>query len=202
MNTPSPTILTGYGVALEPLGMEHRDALNTAAGDGSLWRLHYTSVPAPDETDAYIDAALSGQAAGTMLPWVVRDLHYGLIVGSTRFHDIKVEVGRVEIGYTWYARSRQRSHVNTACKLLLFRYAFESLECSVVGLRTDIQNTTSQRAIEALGARRDGTLRRFERRRDGSIRDTVMFSVLDTEWPAVRQRLLERRDRHKGLRGV
>ncbi len=124
-----------------------------------------------------------------MLPWAVRDLATDLIVGSTRYHDIVPAAERVEIGYTWYAATSQRTHVNTACKLLLLDHAFEGLECGVVGLRTDVLNLRSQRAIERLGAQRDGVIRRFQVRRDGSIRDTVLYSILAEEWPALRERL-------------
>jgi RimJ/RimL family protein N-acetyltransferase len=197
MITLTPVTLQGYGVRLEPLETAHREALVAAAADGSLWELRFTSVPAPDETAGYIKAALDGQAAGHMLPWVVRELESGAIVGSTRYHDIVPVVDRVEIGYTWYAKRWQRTHVNTACKLLLFQHAFETLGCGVVGLRTDILNVVSQRAIEALGAVKEGVIRHDMLRRDGSVRDTVRYSVLASEWPAVRERLEKRGDRAK-----
>ena len=137
-------------------------------------------------------AALLGQAAGHMLPWVVRDVAHDRIVGSTRYHDIVPSAARVEIGYTWYAASSQRTHVNTACKWLLLHHAFETLRCGVVGFRTDILNERSQRAIERLGARRDGVIRHHMARRDGSVRDTVMYSIVADEWPDV-SRVLRRR---------
>ena len=189
MIDPSPVSLEGHGVRLEPLAPEHHDALVAAASDGRLWELWYTSVPEPAGTADYIADALAGQRAGHMLPWAVRDLDGDTIVGSTRYHDIVTAVDRVEIGYTWYAASRQRSHVNSACKLLLMSHAFESLGCRVVGFRTDNFNFRSQRAIEALGAKKDGVLRHHFRRRDGSVRDSVMYSVLASEWPAVRRHL-------------
>lgn len=189
MIEPSPTILEGHGVRLEPLGPEHHDGLVAAATDGKLWELWFTSVPAPGETADYIAAALAGQRAGHMLPWAVRDLATDTIVGSTRYHDIVTSVDRVEIGWTWYSASRQRSLVNSACKLLLMTHAFETLGCQVVGFRTDNFNFRSQRAIEALGAKKDGVLRHHFRRRDGSVRDSVMYSVLASEWPAVRRNL-------------
>ena len=195
----SSVTLEGHGVRLEPLTADHAAALRTAAADGRLWELWYTTVPAPDETDAYLATALAGQAAGHMLPWVVRDLASDTIVGSTRYHDIVAEIDRVEIGYTWYARSRQRSHVNTACKRLLFAHAFETLGCRVVGLRTDNFNFASQKAIAALGAKQDGVLRHHARRRDGSARDSVMFSVLAEEWPDVKRHLASRMERHGGV---
>ncbi|MBL8512369.1 MAG: GNAT family N-acetyltransferase, partial [Betaproteobacteria bacterium] len=157
--------------------------------DGRLWELFFTSVPEPAQTAAYIRTALDGQAAGHMLPWVVRDLATGDIVGSTRYNDILPASDRVEIGYTWYAARCQRTHVNTACKLLLLGHAFDALGCKVVGLRTDNFNFRSQRAIEALGAKKDGVIRHHWPRRDGSIRDTVMYSILPTEWPDVKRHL-------------
>ena len=197
MISPKPVTLEGHGVRLEPLSREHEKGLGEAAQDGKLWELWFTSVPAPGETAKYIDTALQGQKDGHMLPWVVRESASGKIVGSTRYHDIIVAADRVEIGYTWYARRFQRSHVNTACKLLLFTHGFEALKCKVVGLRTDNFNFASQRAIEALGAKKDGVIRHHWARRDGSIRDTVMYSVLEHEWPDVKKHLLFRLRRHE-----
>jgi RimJ/RimL family protein N-acetyltransferase len=191
-----PTSLEGQGVRLEPLAPGHREGLMTAASDGRLWELWYTFVPGPDEVDEYIATALQGQEAGHMLPWAVRDLESGTIVGSTRFHDIVAAVDRVEIGYTWYAARWQRTRINTACKLLLMQHAFESAGCRVVGLRTDNFNFASQRAIEALGAKKDGVIRHHHPRRDGSVRDTVIYSVLASEWPDVKRHLLLRLARH------
>jgi RimJ/RimL family protein N-acetyltransferase len=186
MIVPQPTVLEGHGVRLEPLAREHHDGLVAAASDGELWTLWFTSVPRPEEAHAYISAALSGQQAGHMLPWAVRDLASGAIVGSTRFHDIVGAVDRVEIGYTWYARRCQKTHVNTACKLLLLQHAFDALGCAVVGFRTDNFNFASQQAIAALGAKKDGVIRHHHFRRDGTVRDTVMFSILAAEWRDVR----------------
>jgi N-acetyltransferase len=197
MIKPQPITLEDRGMRLEPLSREHHDALERAAADGKLWELWFTSVPAPRETPAYIAHALEGQAAGTMLPFAVRELSSGEIVGSTRYHDIIAAADRVEIGYTWYAKRWQRTHVNTVCKLLLLGHAFERLGCQVVGLRTDNFNFASQRAIEALGAKKDGVLRHHAPRRDGSVRDTVMYSVLAAEWPAVQKHLLLRLKRHE-----
>ncbi len=191
----TPVVLEGHGVRLEPLGAAHERALVEAAADGVLWELGYTTVPDPAGAAAYIEAALDGQRAGTMLPWAVRELATDRIVGSTRYHDIVAAIGRVEIGYTFYAQRWHRTHVNTACKLLLLSHAFDTLGCGVVGLRTDVLNLRSQRAIEALGAQRDGVLRHFQPRRDGSARDTVMYSILRSEWPGVRARLRARMDR-------
>ena len=184
-----PTTLDGNGIRLEPLAAEHASGLREAASDGNLWELWFTAVPEPDKVDAYIEAALEGMRAGHMLPWVVRELSTGRIVGSTRYHDIVPAVDRVEIGYTWYAKSWQRTHVNTTCKLLLFQHAFEAVGCQVVGLRTDNFNFASQRAIERLGARKDGVIRHHQARRDGTVRDSVMFSVLAAEWPDVKRHL-------------
>ena len=184
-----PAKLEGYGVRLEPLSLEHEKGLIEAAKDGRLWELFFTSVPETEKTKQYIEDALKGQERGDMLPWAVRDLNSGQIVGSTRYHDIIAVADRVEIGWTWYAQRCQRSHVNTACKLLLFTYGFESLNCKVIGLRTDNFNFRSQKAIEALGAKKDGVIRHHWPRRDGSIRDTVMYSVLRDEWPGVRKHL-------------
>ena len=181
--------LEGHGIRLEPLGHEHSEGLAAAAADGRLWEAWFTSVPAPDEVGGWIDAALAGKWAGHMLPWAVRDLATGVVVGSTRYHDIVPAIHRVEIGYTWYAASRQRTYVNPACKLLLLTHAFETLGCAVVGLRTDNFNVRSQRAIEALGAKRDGVIRHHMARRDGSVRDTVMYSILAGEWQDVRRNL-------------
>jgi RimJ/RimL family protein N-acetyltransferase len=189
MITPEPVTLEGHGVRLEPLVPAHADGLAAAAADGRLWELWFTSVPAPDGLGAYLAEAFTGQEAGHMLPWAVRELGTGALVGATRYHDIVPNVDRVEIGYTWYAASWQRSHVNTACKLLLLTHAFDALGCQVVGLRTDQFNFRSQRAIEGLGAKRDGVIRHHLRRRDGTVRDTVMYSILAGEWPDVQRHL-------------
>ena len=197
MIAPAPATLEGHGVRLEPLSPEHHDGLAAAAADGKLWELWFTSVPEPGQTRAYIEAALSGQKNGDMLPWAVRDLKSGQIVGSTRYHDIVAPADRVEIGYTWYAQRCQRSHVNTACKLLLFEFGFEKLNCKVIGLRTDNFNFGSQRAIEALGAKKDGVIRHHWPRRDGTVRDTVIYSVLAGEWPDVKRHLQTRLKRNE-----
>lgn len=192
MIAPVPITLEGHGVRLEPLSLAHEDDLAAAAADGKLWELWFTSVPAPGETARYITAALEGQRAGEMLPWAVRELGTGKIVGTTRYHDIVAPIDRVEIGYTWYASSWQRTHVNTACKLLLFAHAFDTLGCAVVGLRTDNFNFASRRAIAALGARQDGVIRHHQPRRDGTVRDSVMFSIVAAEWPDVQRHLVAR----------
>jgi RimJ/RimL family protein N-acetyltransferase len=192
-----PVTLEGHSIRLEPLAHEHHDGLAVAAADGNLWELWFTSVPKPEETHTYIAAALAGQEAGHMLPWAVRELTSGKIIGSTRYHDVVAEIDRVEIGYTWYAKRWQRSHVNTTCKLLLLAHAFDTLGCNVVGLRTDNFNFASQRAIEALGAKKDGVIRHHWARRDGTVRDSVMYSILAGEWPDVKRHLQSRLARHE-----
>ena len=189
MRTPDPCVLESARTRLEPLERSHADALRAAAADGALWNLRVTSVPEPENTEAYIEAALAGQRDGHMLPFAVRERAGGAIIGSTRYHDIVPAVERLEIGYTWYAASRQRSFVNTECKLLLMQHAFETLGARLVGWRTDNFNVASQRAIERLGARRDGVLRHHALRRDGTVRDTVMYSLAAGEWPEVKAQL-------------
>ena len=160
-----------------------------AASDGELWKLWFTSVPDAAGTAGYIADALKGQREGHMLPWAVRDLVSGEIVGSTRYHDIVSAIDRVEIGYTWYAARCQKSHVNTTCKLILLAHAFETLGCKVVGLRTDNFNFVSQKAIEGIGAKKDGVLRHHQARRDGTVRDSVLYSIMASEWPDVKRHL-------------
>jgi RimJ/RimL family protein N-acetyltransferase len=195
-----PVTLERHGIRLEPLAVEHHDALAAAAADGELWRLWFTSVPAPGETRTYIGDALAGQRDGHMLPWVVRDAATGAVIGTTRYHDVVPRIDRVEIGYTWYAMSWQRTHVNTTCKLLLLEHAFETVGCKVVGLRTDNFNFASQRAIEALGAKKDGVIRHHAARRDGTVRDSVLYSILLAEWRDVKRHLELRLLRHTGER--
>jgi RimJ/RimL family protein N-acetyltransferase len=194
---PEPVTLEREGVRLEPMTPDHAPALEAAAADGELWKLWYTSVPDPDGMAKYIEDALTGQRKGHMLPWVVRDLASGRVVGSTRYHDIVAVVDRVEIGWTWYGKSCWRTHINTSCKLLLLSHAFDKLGCKVVGLRTDNFNFRSQRAIEALGAKKDGVIRHHWPRRDGTARDSVLYSILVAEWPDVRRHLEMRLARHK-----
>jgi RimJ/RimL family protein N-acetyltransferase len=197
MITVQPVTLERDGIRLEPLTTQHESALVSAASDGRLWELWFTTVPFPEVMPAYIATALAGQRDGHMLPWAVRDLESDTIIGSTRYHDIVPAIDRVEIGYTWYAKSRQRTAVNTTCKLLLLAHAFDTLGCKVVGLRTDNFNFRSQRAIEALGAKKDGVIRHHAMRRDGSVRDSVLYSILAGEWPDVRKHLELRLNRHK-----
>ena len=193
---PSPCVLEGHGARLEPLGMHHLDGLKAAANDGALWELRVTSVPEPDDTAQYIQAALDGQSAGHMLPFAVIHPMTGQVIGSTRYHDIISAVGRLEIGYTWYAKRFQRTHVNTACKLLLLSHAFDTLGAGVVGWRTDNFNVASQRAITRLGAKLDGVIRHHALRRDGTVRDTYLYSVTRGEWPEIRQHLSYQLTRH------
>lgn len=189
MRKPEPTTLSSGTVRLEPMTADHAAGLEAAAADGELWTLRVTSVPAPGEVGGYIEAALKGQQAGHMLPFVVVDQASGRVIGSTRYHDIVVPIDRLEIGYTWYGKSWQRTHVNTTCKLLLMTHAFETLGAKLVGWRTDNYNFASQRAIERLGARKDGVLRHHAPRRDGTVRDTVMYSLTVGEWPEVKAHL-------------
>src|SRR5690349_5091869 len=192
-----PFTLKRNGIRLESLSPNHEGDLAKAVTDGRLWDLWYTSVPDPTQVSKYVADALAGQTAGHMLPWAVRELSSGEVIGSTRYHDIVPAIDRVEIGYTWYAMSRQRTRLNTICKLILLSHAFDAVGCGVVGLRTDNFNFRSQRAIEALGAKKDGVIRHHWPRRDGSIRDTVMYSVLAHEWPDVKKHLEFRLKRHE-----
>jgi N-acetyltransferase len=195
-----PVTLEGRGIRLEPLTTEHGDGLIAAASDGNLWELWMTNVPHPKQMPKFIEVALADQEAGRRLAWAVRELNSDKIVGSTSYHDILPQINRVEIGYTFYAASWQRTHVNTTCKLLLLTHAFETEGCKVVGLRTDTFNFRSQRAIETLGAKKDGVIRHHQIRRDGTVRDTVMYSILVQEWPDVKRNLELRLARHASAR--
>jgi RimJ/RimL family protein N-acetyltransferase len=188
-----PVTLSANGVRLEPLAARHAAGLRGAASDGALWELRITSVPEPGQVDDYIAAAL---AMDNRLAFAVIDAASGAVLGSTSYHDILPQVDRVEIGWTWYARSVQRSHVNSSCKMLLLTHAFEALGCAVVGLRTDNFNYASQQAIERLGAKKDGVIRHHHPRRDGTVRDTVMYSILRGEWPEIKAQLAYRLQRH------
>jgi len=192
LHSPGPVTLQGHGVTLAPLAPAHAPGLEQAAADGRLWELFYTSAPAPGAAADYIAQALAGQTQGTMLPFAVIDDASGTVIGTTRYHDIVPAIARLEIGYTWYAARFQRTHVNTACKLLLMTHAFDTLGAAVVGWRTDIVNTRSRTAIARLGAQQDGILRHHALRRDGTVRDSVMFSMLRAEWPQARERLTAR----------
>jgi RimJ/RimL family protein N-acetyltransferase len=191
-----PVTLTGDVVTLAPLRREDAGPLADAAADGRLWELWYTGVPTPDGMAADVEARLAQQDAGRMLPFVVRRTGSGAVLGATTFCNVEPEVPRLEIGYTWTAASAQRSGVNTESKLLLLTHAFEVLGCIAVEFRTHWHNRQSRTAIAALGARQDGVLRNHRRLPDGSLRDTVVFSITDAEWPAVRNGLRHRLARH------
>ena len=193
-----PVILSERGIQLVPLTLGHEDGLRAAAMDGELWRLRVTSVPEPDQTRRYIEDALAMREAGNRLAFAVLDAASGTVLGSSSYHDILPAVKRVEIGYTWFAARCQRTHVNTTCKLLLMGHAFDTLGCHVVGWRTDNFNYASQRGIERLGAHKDGVIRGHALRRDGTIRDTVMYSMRAGEWPEARAQLLYLRDKPRG----
>jgi len=190
MRAVEPVTLARAPVRLVPLGPEHEEGLKRAAADGALWNLRFTSVPEPEATAAYIQTALRGRAEGHRFAFAVLDAGSGEVIGCTSFHDIVPAVERLEIGWTWYAASCQRSAVNTTAKLLLMQHAFETLGAQLVGWRTDNYNFASQRAIERLGAHRDGVLRHHALRRDGTVRDTVMYSLAAGEWPEVKAQLL------------
>ncbi|TXT40082.1 MAG: GCN5-like protein N-acetyltransferase [Comamonadaceae bacterium] len=185
-----PVTLSARGITLVPLALEHEDGLRAAAADGELWNLRITSVPEPDQTRPYIETALAMRDAGNRFAFCVLDAASGKVLGCTSYHDIVPALKRVEIGWTWYAQSVQRSHVNTTCKLLMMTHAFETLGCHVVGWRTDNFNFASQAAIERLGAKKDGVIRGHALRRDGTIRDTVMYSMRSGEWPEAKAQLL------------
>ena len=185
-----PVTLRQSGLRMEPLALAHEAGLAAAAADGELWRLRVTSVPEPQDTRAYIETALRMRDEGNRFAFAVLDDATGRVLGTTSYHDILPAVKRVEIGYTWYAQSVQRTHVNTTAKLLMMGHAFDTLGCHVVGWRTDNFNFASQRAIERLGAKKDGVIRGHALRRDGTIRDTVMYSMRAGEWPEVRAQLL------------
>ncbi|MBK6293625.1 MAG: GNAT family N-acetyltransferase [Rhodoferax sp.] len=185
-----PVKLDARGVRLVPLGLEHEAGLAAAAADGELWNLRITSVPTPDQTRQYILDALAMREAGHRFAFAVLDASDGTVLGSSSYHDILPAVKRVEIGWTWYAKRCQRTHVNSTAKLLLMTHAFETLGCHVVGWRTDNFNFASQAAIERLGARKDGVIRGHALRRDGTIRDTVMYSMRSGEWPEAKAQLM------------
>ena len=192
MTTPfiTPISLEARGITLSPLGLEHEAGLLAAASDGALWNIRVTSVPEPENTRKYIEQALEMRAQGTRFAFVVTESATGKVLGTSSYHDIIPAVKRVEIGYTWYAKSTQRSHVNSAAKLLLMTHAFETLGCKVVGWRTDNFNFASQAAIERLGAKKEGVILGHALRRDGTIRDTVMYSMRAGEWAEAKAQLL------------
>lgn len=185
-----PVTLSAHGVTLRPLTLDDEAGLKAAAADGELWNLRITSVPEPEHTRKYIEDALAMRDAGNRFAFAVTDTATGEVLGCTSYHDIVPALKRVEIGWTWYAKRVQRTHVNTTAKLLLMTHAFEPLGCHVVGWRTDNFNFASQRAIERLGAKKDGVIRGHALRRDGTIRDTVMYSMRSGEWPEAKAQLL------------
>jgi N-acetyltransferase len=191
----TPITLSLRGLRLEPLSLVHEYGLRQAALDGELWKLRITSVPEPEQTRKYIDDALKMREDGNRFAYAVIDEASGKVLGSSSYHDILPAVKRIEIGYTWYAKSVQRSHVNSTCKLMLMTHAFETLQCGVVGWRTDNFNFASQKAIERLGAQKDGTIRGHALRRDGTIRDTVMYSMRAGEWAEAKAQLLYQLDK-------
>jgi RimJ/RimL family protein N-acetyltransferase len=184
-----PVTLRGQHATLEPLAPEHHDALIAAASDGELWKLWYTSVPAPDRMRDYIDAALGMRSRQEAMPFVIRDNRNGEVIGSTRYCNVDANNRRVEIGYTWHASRIQRSGINTEAKLMLLTHAFETLGCIAVEFRTHWMNHQSRTAIARLGAKQDGILRNHQQMPDGSYRDTVVFSIIESEWPAVKRHL-------------
>ena len=190
-----PVTLDGRHVRIEPLAHEHADGVRAAAADGELWRLWYTSVPAPDRTTEWIDIALDMRTRLGAMPFVVREKPVGDIVGATRYFNVDAAHRRLEIGHTWYAKRVQRSAVNTECKLLLLTHAFEALGCIAVEFRTHFFNFASREAIARLGAKQDGILRNHAIMPDGTLRDTVVFSIIAPEWPAVKRHLRFRLER-------
>jgi RimJ/RimL family protein N-acetyltransferase len=190
-----PVTLRGRVATLEPLAQDHTTALAQAAADGELWRLWYTHIAPPDRMHEYVAAALDMRERLDALPFVVRDNASGDIVGSTRYFNVDAANRRLEIGHTWYARRVQRTPVNTECKLLLLTHAFETLRCIAVEFRTHWFNHASRAAIARLGAKQDGVLRNHQLMADGAKRDTVVFSIIDNEWPAVRAHLAYQLDR-------
>jgi N-acetyltransferase len=197
MTTPfvTPVTLSLRGLRIEPLALAHEDGLRQAAADGELWKLRVTSVPEPENTRAYIETALKMREEGNRFAFAVIDESTGKLLGCSSYHDILPSVKRVEIGYTWYAKSVQRSHVNSTCKLMLMTHAFETLGCGVVGWRTDNFNFASQKAIERLGAQKDGVIRGHALRRDSTVRDTVMYSMRSGEWAEAKAQLIYQLDK-------
>jgi RimJ/RimL family protein N-acetyltransferase len=189
MTFVAPITLRGRHVTLEPLTPAHREALAAAVTDGELWKLWYTSAPSPQTVERYIETALLQRQDKGWMPFAVRDNAKGTIVGCTRYCNVDGPNRRLEIGYTWYARRVQRTAVNTECKLLLLSQAFEQLKCIAVEFRTHWFNQASRAAIERLGAKLDGVLRNHQLMPDGSYRDTCVYSLIESEWPAARRHL-------------
>jgi len=189
MRFVDPVTLTGTHASIEPLGREHEEALQRAVADGELWRLWYTTVPPPEKMDQYIAIALDMRERLDAMPFVIREKSSGEIVGCTRYFNVDATNRRLEIGHTWYSKRVQRGPINTECKLMLLTHAFEKLQCIAVEFRTHWFNHASRTAIERLGAKQDGVLRNHQVLADGSKRDTVVFSIIDGEWPAVKRHL-------------
>ena len=189
MRFVEPIMLTGTHASIEPLGREHEEALARAVADGELWRLWYTTVPPPDKMSQYITIALDMRERLDAMPFVVREKSSGEIVGCTRYFNVDAGNRRLEIGHTWYSKRVQRGPINTECKLMLLTHAFEKLQCIAVEFRTHWFNHASRAAIERLGAKQDGVLRHHQVSADGWKRDTVVFSIIDGEWPAVKRHL-------------
>lgn len=196
MSFIQPVQLSKHGILLEPLTHEHLYGLSTACKDGELWKIRVTSTPKADEVKQYIDTACNQKLLGQRFAFAVIEQATGHVIGTTSYHDILSDVKRIEIGYTWYAQRMQRTHVNTTCKLLLLEHAFEVLNCNIVALRTDIFNFKSQRAIERLGAKKDGIIRGNALRKDNTIRDTVMYSISASEWPNIKLHLTDLLSQH------
>jgi N-acetyltransferase len=192
MTFAAPVTLRGEHVTLEPLAVAHAEGLREAVKDGELWKLWYTTISAPEGMNAEIERRLGLQEKGSMLPFAIRRNDTGALCGMTTYMNIDATHKRVEIGSTWYAQSAQRTAINTECKLLLLGHAFERLGCIAVEFRTDWFNKRSQAAIERLGAKRDGVLRNHMVMADGRIRDTVVYSIIQSEWPGVKRNLLHR----------
>jgi N-acetyltransferase len=195
-----PVTLNDRNVRLEPLSLAHEAGLRDAAADGELWNIRVTSVPEPEQTRTYVEDALAMKEAGNRFAFAVVEASTGKVLGSSSYHDILPAVKRVEIGYTWYRQSSHRTHVNTTCKLMMMTHAFETLGCNVVGWRTDNFNFASQRAIERLGAKKDGVIRGHALRRDGTIRDTVMYSLRSGEWPEVKAQLISQLNKPRNMK--
>ncbi len=189
MRFVEPIMLTGTHASIEPLGREHEEALARAVADGELWRLWYTTVPPPDKMSQYITIALDMRERLDAMPFVIREKSSGEIVGCTRYFNVDAANRRLEIGHTWYSKRVQRGPINTECKLMLLTHAFEKLQCIAVEFRTHWFNHASRAAIERLGAKQDGVLRHHQVSADGWKRDTVVFSIIDGEWPAVKRHL-------------
>jgi RimJ/RimL family protein N-acetyltransferase len=197
MRFVEPVTLAGRYATIEPLAREHAAGISAAAADGELWRLWYTSVPAPDKVAAWMDVALAMREDLGAMPFVIRDNASGAVVGSTRYFNVEAAHRRLEIGHTWYAQRAQRTAINTECKLLLLTHAFETLDCIAVEFRTSFFNFQSRRAIERLGAKQDGILRNHQITPDGTLRDTVVFSIIRGEWPGVKRHLVFQMERSR-----